>query len=72
MTKAAKAFGKEAKYFLRLPSTLEYLAALQKVNKSHLYETTLGRTGGTFGHPKLSVFFARWLDVKYMALRVSR
>jgi hypothetical protein len=31
MTKAAKAFGKETKEFLRLPSTVEYVDALKSV-----------------------------------------
>jgi hypothetical protein len=67
MTKAAKFFGKEARFFMALDSTKEYLEALeQTVGKSHsLVETTMGRNGGTWGHPKLAVFFARWLDVKF-------
>ena len=28
-------------------------------------EKKRGRTGGTWAHPKLAVFFARWLDVKF-------
>lgn len=65
MTKAAKAFGKEVKEFLRLPATVEYVAALEKVGISHVYEARQGRNGGTWGHPKLAVFYARWLDVKF-------
>jgi hypothetical protein len=66
MTKAAKVFGKEAKHFWSLPSTVEYLEALHEtVGKSDLYEARPGRNGGTWGHPKLAVFFARWLDVKF-------
>ncbi|WP_079550844.1 KilA-N domain-containing protein [Vreelandella subglaciescola] len=30
-----------------------------------LSETTRGRYGGTWAHPKLAVFFARWLDVRF-------
>lgn len=30
-----------------------------------LVESKMGRYGGTWGHPKLAVFFARWLDVKF-------
>lgn len=65
MTQAAKHFGKEAKEFLRLPSTLEYIDAMQNVGISHLYDAKQGRSGGTFAHPKLAVFFARWLDVRF-------
>lgn len=65
MTKAAKAFGKESKEFLRLPSTLRYIESLEKVGISHLLETSLGRNGGTWAHPKLAVFFARWLDTDF-------
>lgn len=28
-------------------------------------ETSRGRHGGTWAHPKLAVFFARWLDTKF-------
>ncbi len=28
-------------------------------------QTQAGRTGGTWGHPKLTVFFARWLDMGF-------
>ncbi len=65
MTKAAKEFGKEVKEFLRLPSTNRYVEALEKVGFSRIYESHQGRNGGTWGHPKLAVFFARWLDVKF-------
>ncbi|WP_336274924.1 KilA-N domain-containing protein [Vreelandella indica] len=65
MTKAAKEFGKEVKEFLRLPSTKEYTAELEKVGYSHVFEVKRGRHGGTWAHPKLAVFFARWLDVRF-------
>jgi len=65
MTKAAKAFGKEAKEFLRLPTTVEYVAALEKVGISPVYEARQGRNGGTWGHPRFAVSFARWLDVQF-------
>ncbi|OIN07927.1 KilA-N domain-containing protein [Oceanisphaera psychrotolerans] len=65
MTKAAATFGKEAKEFLRLPSTIQYMEAMENVGFSHLYEIKRGRNGGTWGHPKLAVFFARWLDPKF-------
>ncbi|WAE63601.1 KilA-N domain-containing protein [Stutzerimonas sp. R40042] len=65
MTKAAQAYGKETKEFLRLPSTIEYIEALEKVGNSHVYEAGRGRSGGTWAYPKLAVAFARWLDVKF-------
>lgn len=65
MTKAAQAFGKEMKEWLRLTSTEEYVTALEKVGFSHLLEAQRGRTGGTWAHPKLAVRFARWLDDRF-------
>lgn len=81
MTKAAKAFGKKDAYeFTRLPSTHDYIHAIAQVyveegkagifpvnaDGAHmLYEVKKGRNGGTFCHPKLAVFFARWLDVRF-------
>ena len=34
MTKAAKAFGKETKEFMRLPTTTQYIEELEKVGYS--------------------------------------
>lgn len=33
--------------------------------KALLAEATKGHGGGTWAHPKLAVFFARWLDVRF-------
>ncbi|HDY99745.1 MAG TPA: KilA-N domain-containing protein [Pseudomonas sabulinigri] len=33
--------------------------------RSLLTNSFQGRAGGTWGHPKLAVFFARWLDIKF-------
>ena len=70
MTHAAKQFGKKAYEFLRLPSTREYMEALCGIfpNKEVVY--TQSGSGllpevGTWGPPKLAVFFAHWLDVKF-------
>ena len=66
MTKAAKAFGKDVRDFLYADSTGEYVEALENAEISrNIIETFRGRNGGTWGHPKLAVFFARWLDVKF-------
>ncbi|WXL24642.1 KilA-N domain-containing protein [Ectopseudomonas mendocina] len=64
MTDAAKKFGKDVFEFLRLPSTVEYVEALTGIIPvSNLTEAKRGV--GTWAHPKLAVFFARWLDVKF-------
>ena len=70
MTKAAKAFGKEVFEFLRLPSTAEYIEALTGIfPDKELDKVQRGNgqlpTVGTWGHPKLAVYFARWLDVRF-------
>lgn len=70
MTHAAKHFGKQAKHFLELPSTREYIEALKSVvGFSDLYSSKSGwhlnPDVGTWAHPKLAVFFARWLDVRF-------
>jgi hypothetical protein len=64
MTKAANSFGKDVHEFLRLPSTKEYNAALEATGKiPEAFRAVRGQ--GTWAHPKLAVFFARWLDVKF-------
>lgn len=73
MTKAAKAFGKDVKEFFKNKSTTEYLDALAvSGGKSTEQDLVSIRKGagrhaivGTWGHPKLAVFFARWLDIKF-------
>jgi len=66
MTKAAKVYDKDLSNFMRSPETLDYIEALSKTVKyTELVEAKAGRYGGTFAHPKLAVFFARWLDVKF-------
>ncbi|WP_308421320.1 KilA-N domain-containing protein [Halopseudomonas oceani] len=69
MTKAAEAFGKDLSNFMRSPDALEYIEALSQTVDSTdcpvVQAFRGGRTPGTWGHPKLAVFFARWLDVKF-------
>ena len=36
-----------------------------KSNELKLFESRRGHAGGTWAHPKLAVFFARWLDVRF-------
>lgn len=67
MTKAAKAFGKDARKFFLTQETQEYIDALRLIvpKTVQLTEASKGRYGGTWAHPKLAVFFARWLDVRF-------
>lgn len=66
MTKAAQHFGKKLDNFWRCPDTFEYIEeTLKTLNLRELSQATPGRYGGTWAHPKLAVFFARWLDVKF-------
>lgn len=76
MTKAAKHFGKHLDDFWRNDGTKEYVVALAnslgfnsrdfRTLRDSVIEARHGRYhGGTWGHPRLAVFFARWLDVKF-------
>jgi hypothetical protein len=69
MTKAAKAYGKQLQNFWVNQETRDYMEALRSnhwnSNEFSWTQTSMGRNGGTWGHPKLAVFFARWLDVKF-------
>lgn len=66
MTKAASIFEKDLSNFMRSPDTQEYIVALSNsVDSGVLVQAKAGRYGGTWAHPKLAVFFARWLDVKF-------
>ena len=68
MTKAAQSFGKRLDNFKALPSTQEYMEALASslnISEEELMISTQGSHRGTFAHPKLAVFFARCLDVKF-------
>lgn len=68
MTKAAQHFGKKLSHFWDSPETAEYVAALAQLPGFRGVKpscATPGRYGGTWAHPKLAVFFARWLDVRF-------
>ncbi|MDT0500315.1 MULTISPECIES: KilA-N domain-containing protein [unclassified Halomonas] len=76
MTKAAKAIGKNVNEFLRLPSTSEYLDALYGIIPDKDLVDVKRGSGllphvGTWGHSKLAVFFARWLDPKFTVNRIT-
>lgn len=69
MTDAAKKFGKRLQDFMDNQETKEYMqhlaVAVNNANQRDLIEAKRGNGGGTWAHPKLAVFFARWLDVKF-------
>ena len=66
MTKAAKHFGKRLDSFMKSPDTPVYIAALDSIHTNRgICETSRGNGGGTWAHPKLAIFFARWLDVRF-------
>lgn len=70
VTKVIQQFpGKRIANFVRLDSTAEYLEVLRQYLGSESLVVTKrgGRKGesGTWYHPKLAVFFARWLDVRF-------
>ena len=67
MTKAAQQFGKDVRKFFANQETQDYLLALaaNAPKSAQLIEAKRGHYGGTWGHPKVAVFFARWLDVRF-------
>jgi KilA-N domain len=76
MTTAAKQFGKQLQNFWNSPNTVEYVAALVdsltlNSNDKPIKLTDITRgsglhaSTGTWAHPKLAVFFARWLNVRF-------
>lgn len=65
-TEAAAKFGKTPSEWLRLPSTVEYIDAIErKYGKIPYLKTKRGSGGGTWISPKLAVNFARWLNVDF-------
>lgn len=68
MTKAAKAFGKRLQHFTESPATLEYMQEFEAITGIRCLVAKRGGAkgqAGTWCHPKLAVFFARWLDVRF-------
>lgn len=62
-TEMAKPFGKRPAKWLELPSTKEFLSALQTIRKSDsLIQTIEGKNGGTWLHEDVALEFARWLS----------
>lgn len=72
MTHAAKVYGKDIQVFMRREDSIEYIEALRRaVSETDLQIVDIIPGNryvperGTWAHPKLAVFFARWLDVKF-------
>lgn len=62
-TEMAKPFNKPSSEWLRLPSTLTYLNALEAMGKSHRSESVKTINGkGTWMHEDVAMEFARWLS----------
>lgn len=70
-TEIAERFGKRPNDWLSLPSTIEYLEALNRRtvtgSSGNAWSMTRrgGKNQGTWLHPKLAVAFARWLSVDF-------
>jgi hypothetical protein len=69
-TQASSYFGKNPHEWLRLPSTQEYISALNdeysNTGLSRIWvKSRRGNNGGTWLHPDLAVVFARWLDIRF-------
>lgn len=68
-TAVSEKYGKRPNDWLVLPSTQEYLTALERRYGKILYVKTsrarADRGGGTWLHPKLAVRFAQWLDIDF-------
>lgn len=67
-TEVADKYNKRVADWLENIETQHYLRALAeilKVPNLALLKTRRGRYGGTWLHPQLAVFFARWLDIRF-------
>ena len=70
-TAAAKPFGKTPKDWLRVNETQEYIEAIRRkclLEQNQLVKVVNGAPGtggGTWLHPKLGVYFARWLGADF-------
>ncbi len=62
-TEMAKPFGKQPAEWLRLPSTISFLGALEAMGKSHRSENVQSINGvGTWFHEDVAMEFARRLN----------
>jgi len=65
-TDMAKPYGKKTSEWIRLPSTNNFLQAMETMGKSHsLIVTIEGRNGGTWMHEDVALEFARWLNPRF-------
>jgi hypothetical protein len=70
-TEIAKQFNKVPKDFLRTDSTKDYIKAIGQIcliDENQIVISKVGSSengGGTWLHPKLAIFFARWLDARF-------
>ena len=70
-TAIAKQFNKVPKDFLRTKATQEYINAVGHICPSEQNQLVIVKKGGTseeqgtWLHPKLAIFFARWLDARF-------
>jgi len=70
-TAIAKQFNKVPKDFLRTKTTKEYIKAVGQIcllEQNQLVKVKNGgntQEVGTWLHPKLAIFFARWLDARF-------
>lgn len=65
-TQMAKPFSKRPGKWLELPSTKEFILALQTIRFSDsLIKTLEGKNGGTWFHEDVALEFARWLSPQF-------
>jgi hypothetical protein len=75
MTTAAQAFGKRLQDFWDNKDSQQYMHTLSEAihaKQRDLVSAQRGFNGGTWAHPKLAVFFARWLNATGVAGRALR
>jgi hypothetical protein len=68
-TPAAERYGKRPVDWLRLPETVRYVGAVQRVEgiSERISLIRTRRNSGTWLHPSLVVAFARWLEPEFAA-----
>jgi anti-repressor protein len=66
-TEMARPFGKRAAEWLRLPSTIQFMSALEAMGKSHRSQLIVTENGvGTWLHEDVAIEFARWLSPSFL------
>lgn len=72
-TQAAERFGKTPYEWFRLPSTIEYLAAIgRKYGKIPYFKTRSGKNGGTWMRPDRKVELEKFVEDQRLQLIESR